>query len=200
MIMVGSDLRHVFASNPGSGTISIMQQTWVAADHSGSRLRAQWTLTNVPAGRGSEGFDISPDGRQLWAANAIDDSVTVIDVVTGKAIETFSIPVHDANRLKFTPDGKYVLISGLRDRGDKAVGSLNNLTVLDARSHRVVRRLDLGAGAGGILLGPSGHRAFVAVSGGDGVAVVDLKDFRVSGVIKGLEAPDGMAWALVSRH
>jgi DNA-binding beta-propeller fold protein YncE len=88
--------------------------------------------------------------------------------------------------LKFTPGGKYVLVSGL-----------GNLIILDARSHRVVKRLDLGAGAAGILMDPDGHRAFVAVSGGNEVAVVDLRDFRVTGLIKGLEAPDGMAWALV---
>jgi YVTN family beta-propeller protein len=199
MIMVGSDFNHIFVSNPGSGTISILQQARLPADGPGSPLRTQWTLTNVPAGRGSEGFDVSPDGRQLWSANAGDDSVTVVDVATEKAIETFPIPVQGANRLKFTPDGRYVFVSGLGAHGDSSVGSPNNLTILDVRTHRVVKRLDLGAGAAGILMDPAGHRAFVAVSGGDDVAVVDLADFRVSGVVKGLRAPDGMAWALVPR-
>ncbi len=60
MIMVGSD--QIFVSNPGSGTISIIEPTG---------------LLTVPAGKGSEGFDVSPDGRQLWTANAGVDSVTV---------------------------------------------------------------------------------------------------------------------------
>jgi YVTN family beta-propeller protein len=186
MIMVGNDSNHIFVSNPGSGTISIIQQAALPAGGSTAPPRTQWAVTTVPAGRGSEGFDVSPDGRELWTANAGDDSVTVIDVATAKANETFSIPLQDANRLKFTPGGKYVLVSGL-----------GNLIILDARSHRVVKRLDLGAGAAGILMDPDGHRAFVAVSGGNEVAVVDLRDFRVTGLIKGLEAPDGMAWALV---
>ena len=182
MIMVGSD--RIFVSNPGSGTVSIIQQS---------------RLTTVPAGKGSEGFDVSPDGRQLWTANAGDDSVTVIDVATEKATGTFPIPVRNANRLKFTPDGRYVFISGLGDRGERAAGSPNNLIIVDARTHRIVKRLNLGAGAAGILMDPAGHRAFVAVSGGDELAVVDLNDFRVTGVIKGVQDPDGMAWALVPR-
>lgn len=199
MIMVGSDFHHIFVSNPGSGTISILQQAEPPAGEPGSPLRTEWTLTNVPARQGSEGFDVSPDGRQLWTANAGDNSVTVIDVATEKALETFPIPVHGANRLKFTPDGRYVLISGLGDRGAASVGSPDDLVILDVSTHRVVKQLDLGAGAAGIIMDPAGHRAFVAVSGGNELAVVDLKDFRVSGVIKGLEAPDGMAWALVPR-
>ncbi|MGH8318882.1 MAG: YncE family protein [Steroidobacteraceae bacterium] len=199
MIMVGSSLHHIFVSNPGSGTISIFQQASLPAGGPGSAARTEWTLTNVPARQGSEGFDVSPDGRQLWTANAGDDSVTVVDVATEKALETFPIPVHGANRLKFTPDGRYVLVSGLGDRGATSVGSPNNLVILSARTHRVVKRLDLGAGAAGIIMDPAGHRAFVAVSGGNELAVIDLEAFRVRGVIKGLEAPDGMAWALVPR-
>jgi YVTN family beta-propeller protein len=182
MIRVAGD--HVFVSNPASGTVSIIDQT---------------TLTTVPAGKGSEGFDVSPDGRQLWTANAGVDSITVIDVATEKATETFPIPVQNANRLKFTPDGRYVFVSGLGESGERTVGSPNNLLILDARTHGIVKRLNLGAGAAGILMDPAGHRAFVAVSGGDELAVVDLKDFRVTGTIKGVQDPDGMAWALVPR-
>lgn len=182
MIMVGSD--EIFVSNPGSGTVSIIQPA---------------RLTTVPAGKGSEGFDVSPDGRQLWTANAGVDSVTVIDVATGKATGTFPIPVQNANRLKFTPDGRYVFVSGLGEAGERSVGGLNNLLILDARTHGIVKRMNLGAGAAGILMDPAGHRAFVAVSGGDELAVIALNDFRVTGVIKGVQDPDGMAWALVPR-
>jgi len=182
MIMVGTD--EIFVSNPGSGTVSIIKPA---------------TLVTVPAGRGSEGFDVSPDGRQLWTANAGADSVTVIDVATAKAIRTFPIPVQNANRLKFTPDGRYVFVSGLGEAGERNVGGPNNLLILDARTHGIVRQMNLGAGAAGILMDPAGHRAFVAVSGGDELAVIALNDFKVTGVIKGVRDPDGMAWALVPR-
>src|SRR5260221_11230483 len=72
-----------------------------------------WRVTNVPAGRGVEGFDVSPDGKEIWAANAQDATVTIIDVANKKVTDTVVIPVRGANRLKFTPDGKRVLISAL---------------------------------------------------------------------------------------
>jgi YVTN family beta-propeller protein len=153
-------------------------------------------VTNVPAGRGSEGFDISPDGRQIWAANAQDGTITVIDVATMKARATFAVAVEGANRLKFSLDGHYVLVSGLGAFGParKAGGNHDNLVVLDAASHRLVKAFQLGGGSAGILMEPSGARAFVAVNQGGKVAVIDLHTLRLAGEIP-TSQPDGMAWA-----
>jgi hypothetical protein len=49
-------------------------------------------------------------------------------------------------------------------------------------------------GAAGILIAPEGPRAFVAVSGGGKVAVIDLHSFAVSGHIAPMGQPDGLAW------
>lgn len=148
-------------------------------------------MTNVPAGRGTEGFDVTPDGKEIWAANARDATVTIIDVAAKKATHTISIPVKGANRLKFTPDGALVLISGLGARaGD------SSLVVLDAATHKVVKQLNLGGGAAGILIAPDGSRAYVAVSGADKIAVVDLKTLEVVGQIDAGKQPDGLAWAV----
>ena len=138
--------------------------------------RLTWEVTNVPAGQGCEGFDISPDGKEIWAANARDATVTIIDVAAKKAVQTLPIPVKGANRLKFTPDGKHVLISALGARsGD------TSLVVLDASTRKEVKQLNLGGGAAGILIAPDGSRAYVAVSMADKVAVVDLKTLEVTG-------------------
>jgi YVTN family beta-propeller protein len=153
-----------------------------------------WEVTNVPSGRGSEGFDISPDGRQIWAANAQDGTVTVIDVASMKAAETFPVPVQNANRLKFSLDGRYVLITGLGAFGPGQHSDGNNLVVLEAASHRLIKSLALGGGSAGILMDPSGSRAFVAVNQGGKVAVIDLRTLQVSGQIAANQ-PDGMAWA-----
>ena len=119
---------------------------------------------------------MSPDGKEIWAANARDATVTIIDVATKKATQTFPIPVKGANRLKFTPDGKRVLISGLGARaGD------SSLVVMDASTHKEVKQLNLGGGAAGILIAPDGSRAYVAVSTADKIAVVDLKTLEVTG-------------------
>jgi YVTN family beta-propeller protein len=150
--------------------------------------RKTWRVTNIPAGRGAEGFDISPDGKEIWAANAQDATVTIIDIASKKVTDTVPIPVRGANRLKFTPDGKRVLISGL------AGSATNNLLVLDAVTRKEVKKFDLGGGAAGIEVVPDGSRAYVAVSGKDKVAVLDLHTWEISGNISTGKQPDGLAW------
>ena len=34
-----------------------------------------WNETVIPVGKGDEGFDLLPDGRELWTANAQDGLV-----------------------------------------------------------------------------------------------------------------------------
>ncbi|MGP0019931.1 MAG: YncE family protein [Candidatus Sulfotelmatobacter sp.] len=193
MIAVSKSLDRIVTSNVNSATISIIEQ---APPPSGSFSppggpRLTWEVTNVPAGQGAEGFDISPDGKEIWAANARDATVTIIDVVTKKPTQTLPIPVKGANRLKFTPDGKHVLISGL---GARQADS--SLVVIDAATRKEVKQLNLGGGAAGILIAPDGSRAYVAVSTADRIAVVDLKTLEVIGQIDAGKQPDGLAWAV----
>jgi YVTN family beta-propeller protein len=204
MIIVAPDLEHIYTSNVSSGTISIIRtrtQTFGPPPRpAGSQPppgfgpRKVWEVTNVPAGKGSEGFDISPDGRQIWAANAQDGTITVIDVAAMKARETFAVAVQGANRLKFSLDGHYVLVSGLGAFGAAPHPGGSNLVVLDASSHRLVKAFQLGGGSAGILMEPSGSRAFVAVNQGGKVAVIDLHTLQLVGEIP-TNQPDGMAWA-----
>jgi YVTN family beta-propeller protein len=217
MIAVARNLDRIVTSNVNSGTISIIEQVSqpnggfgpppgsapggrpLGAPPQGPSPqggpppgpRLTWEVTNVAAGNGVEGFDISPDGKEIWAANAGDATVTIIDAAAKKAIQTVPVPVRRANRLKFTPDGKQILISGL---GARAADS--SLVVLDASSRKVVKELSLGGGAAGILIAPDGARAYVAVSTTDKIAVVDLKTLEVIGEISAGKQPDGLAWAV----
>jgi YVTN family beta-propeller protein len=187
MVVVAKSLDRMFTSNVNSATISIIEQ--VSQPGPGAP-RLTWEVTNVPAGQGCEGFDISPDGKELWAANAHDATVTIVDVAAKKAIQTLPIPVKGANRLKFTPDGERVLISAL---GARAADT--SLVILDASTRKEVKQLNLGGGAAGILIAPDGSRAYVAVSSADKIAVIDLKTLEV-GQINAGKQPDGLAWAV----
>ncbi|HKQ86852.1 MAG TPA: YncE family protein [Candidatus Acidoferrales bacterium] len=194
MVWVSNDLAKIVTSNVASGTVSIIEQV-TQTGPPGRGSQKNWEVKDVPAGHGSEGFDVSPDEKEIWTANAQDNTATVIDFAAKKDITTLPISVRGANRLKFTPDGKYVLISGLGG-GPGSAGSSPNLVVIDAATRKEVKQLNLGGGSAGILIDPVGNRAFVAVSGGNKVAVVNLKDFSVTGYIAPLAQPDGMAWAV----
>ncbi len=146
---------------------------------------ADWHLTVVPVGRGSEGFDVSPDGKEAWVANAGDGTVSILDIAQKKVTATLAANVPGANRLKFTPDGKLVLVSAGPD-----------LVVLDAVTHKEVKRLTTGHGSGGIQMQPDGARAYEACGPDGYVVVIDLKTLEVVGHIDAGGGPDGMAWAV----
>jgi YVTN family beta-propeller protein len=177
MIWVSPDGARIVTCNIGSNTMSILER--------GANPLA-WSAVVVPVGRGPEGFDVSPDGRELWAAHSQDGGVSVIDLATKKVTATFDAQTKRSNRLKFTRDGRQVLITDL-DSGD--------LVVIDARSHQTTRRVPLGKSPEGILIGPDGATAYVAVTGDNRIAVVDLKTLAVTRHIEPGQGPDGMAWA-----
>jgi YVTN family beta-propeller protein len=129
---------------------------------------------------------VSPDGKELWAASH-QEMVTIIDIANKKVVQTINVHTKFANRLKFTPDGKDILISDLGN-GD--------LIVLDAASRKEIKRMSLGRGCAGILIVPDGSVAYVAVSADNNVAVVDLKTLSVTGRIATGKGPDGLAWAV----
>lgn len=174
MVLLSNDGRTIVTANIASDSVSIIQ-----AEAGGT-----WAHTVVPVGRGPEGLDLAPDGRQLWVAHSRDGGVSVIDVATKKVTQTIAIGTKRSNRLKITPDGRYALISDL-DGGE--------LVVLDTTSRKEVKRLPIGKMLEGILI-PNNTHAYVAVTGENYVAVVDLKTWQVVRKIPAGAGPDGMAW------
>ena len=203
MLYVTNDEKRIYTTNVSSGTVTILEQ--VALPPMGpppgmgpqlgapaspprppSQPRMDWNETVIGVGKGDEGFDVSPDGRELWTANAQDGSLSVIDLGSKQVTATLDAKIFASNRLKFTPDGKLVVISSLRG-GD--------LVIYDAASHKEYKRVHIGHGAAGILMDPSAARAFVACSPDNYVAIVNLKTFEVGGHIDVGGEPDGLAWA-----
>jgi YVTN family beta-propeller protein len=142
--------------------------------------------TVVPVGRGDEGFDVSPDGREVWVANAEPGTISILDSASKTVTQTIDAGAEGANRLKFTPEGKHVLVSLLHGGG---------LLVYDAHARTLEKRVPLGRGTSGILVEPGGKRAFVACSPDDDVGVVDLQTMTVVGHLAVGREPDGLAWA-----
>ncbi len=177
MIYVNSDGKEVFTTNVSSGTVSILVE---------SPPRMDWVQTVIPVVKGSEGFDVSPDGRELWTAGSEDGTISIIDIAAMKVTRKIDAKVLGANRLKFTPDGKRVLITSLRS---------GNLFIYDAVTHQELKRLSTGHGAAGILMDDDGSRAFLGCTPDNYIAVIDLKTLEVAGHIN-LGGPDGLAWAV----
>jgi DNA-binding beta-propeller fold protein YncE len=132
--------------------------------------------------------DVSPDGRELWIMTR---EARLRSSMIGKKLLRRSTPGGlGCQPVKFTPDGKHVLISRLSGGGSSGDG---NIVVFDAATRAVIKRIDAGGGVGGILVQPDGARAFGSAR--TGVVVIDLKTFAVVGRIDVGPNPDGLAWA-----
>lgn len=215
MLYVTADGRRIYTTNVTSGTVSILIDTLLqpippagaagtppgaqnpasqspspSAQNPGAQIphtREEWRQTVIPVGRGSEGFDVSPDGRELWTAAAGDGTLCVIDLQAKQLSAKLDAGVRGANRLKFTPDGSRVFITSL---------SSGELTIYDAHTRKEIKRLKTGHGAAGMLMDPERDRAFIANSADNNIAIVDLKTLEITGHLDVGGVPDGMAWAV----
>jgi DNA-binding beta-propeller fold protein YncE len=209
MVYVMPDLKKIITSNVSSATMTVFEKTAGGGGRGpgpgrgpggpppggpppggrgpGRGPQSDWDETVIPVGRGAEGFDVSPDGKEIWAANAQDGTVSVVDLMAKKPAATLDANVSGANRLKFTLDGKLVLVSTL---------SGPEVTVIDAATRKTVKRINTGRGAAGIQMRPDGLVAYVGCTPDNYVAIVDLKTLEVTGRIDPGKQPDGLAWAV----
>jgi YVTN family beta-propeller protein len=139
----------------------------------------------IAVGKGPEGIDLSPDGKEIWVAHRGDGGLSIIDTATDKVVQTIAMGTRMANRVKFTRDGKRVLVSDPPS---------NQLLVYDASSRQLVKKIESEAGPEGILIAPDGKRAFIACSAAGKVAVLDLDSLTFTGSVATGKDPDGMAW------
>ena len=175
MVSATADGRTLYAANIAGNSISIIER---------GANPLTTNITTIPVGKGPEGFDVSPNGQELWAAHSQDGGLSVIDLATKRVIATIDVKTRRSNRLKFTTDGARVLISDL-DAGE--------VVVIDVASRAVTQRIPVGVSPEGILIDPDGTRAFLAVTGDNNVAVMDLKTMAITRRIQTGGGPDGMA-------
>jgi YVTN family beta-propeller protein len=170
MMVLSKDMNTMFVPNRGSNSVSVIEGI--------SAGPPKWRTTAIPVpGKTPEGIDLSPDGRELWAATRGDGGVSIIDVAAKKVAHSFNLGLKDANRLKITPDGKLALILD---------GGAGSLVVLDVAARREIKRVTLApvdTGDGGVMVLRDGSRAYLGLRDVNSVSVVDLKTLEVTAQI-----------------
>ena len=177
MVAVGRDGRRAYTANMGSGTVSVIDLT------RGAKLR------DVPAGRQPEGIALSPDGGRLWVADRQGATLRVFDTDGMRLLATLptgKTPI----RVALSPDGRVAVTSNYGD---------GTLSLFDARSLKVTRTIPVSGQAGfdqvTILFAPDGKRLYVAETGIDRVAEVDMSTGAVLGRLPAGRNGDGLAIA-----
>jgi YVTN family beta-propeller protein len=165
LLVLAKDQQTLWVPNRGSNSISVIDGV------AGGPPKFKTTAIPVP-GTTPEGLDLSPDGRELWTATRGDGSVSIIDTATRRVIQSFNLKLTDANRLKFTPDGKVLILDG----------GTGTLIVLDAASRKEIKRLKVAprdTGDGGVFVMPDGSRAYLGLRDDHSVVVIDLKTLDI---------------------
>jgi YVTN family beta-propeller protein len=185
MVATTPDGRRAFVTNIRSGTVTAID------------LDARRVLAQIPTGDGAEGVAVRPDGREVWVTNRAANTVSVVDVATLKVVA--QLPSADFPiRVAFNHDGTQALVSNAKS-GD--------LALFDVAARREIKRLggDVTSAAGanmlglagsapvGILIDPSGSRAYVAYTAADAIGVYDLAAGTLVATLVAGREPDGMA-------
>ena len=191
LIHVTPDSKHFYTTNSDSGTISIFENLLLEPTipptgklPANAKPRMDWIQTVLEVGKGAEGFDVSPDGKELWTARP-DGNIVIVDPSAKKIVKTIDSKVLGLHRLKFTPDGKKVLICSVRT-GD--------LLIYDVASGKEIKKLNVGQGAG-IMMDKEGNRAFISCTPNNYIVVFDLKSLTETTRLEIGGRPDGMAIA-----
>jgi YVTN family beta-propeller protein len=176
MIVITADERKIFTANIGSDSVSVITTTGNGQN---------WRVAQIAVGKRPEGIDMSPDQKEVWTAHSGDGGVSIIDVETEKVKETLLGLTKHSNRLKFTPDGKLVLISDPES---------NQVLAIESNTWRLAKRISVCAGPLGIQMSPDSKLAYVACGGAGQIGIIDLESLTQTGAIDVGPGPDGMAW------
>ncbi|MEO8367166.1 MAG: beta-propeller fold lactonase family protein [Pseudoxanthomonas sp.] len=173
MLALSPDAKFAYVTKVNAGTISRID---LASGHK---------TQERPAGKGAEGVAVSPDGREVWVSNRQEGTVTVHDPATlalRRRMSSKGFPI----RVAFTVDGRHALVVN---------AGVANVAVFDTRTRLRVATIVL-AEPGveyhqtmlgraalpiALLVDPIKPRAYVAISGGDRVAVIDTRTWQVVG-------------------
>ncbi len=167
--MVGTGIAPFGAAVNSAGTVA-----WVS--NWGGRLPAPGDLT-APTGLAPDADRVVVDARGI----ASTGTLTRIDLVGGAATHTVAVELHPAAILWDEPRGRLYVANGNKD----------SVSVIDTGANRVVRTIAVqpfsqpltGIAPTALAVSPDGAKLYVACGGINAVAVVNVADGKIDGLI-----------------
>ena len=154
-------------------------------------------IKTISCGNGTEGIDITPDGKEIWVTNSKENTISIISTKTNRITTTLKTG-NQTLRLKFSIDGNYCLSTSAGDGTisvyDRYLKKQINTIQLPGKKGLIQRALYHTPHPVGILMHPNGLYAFVANSNANKIEVIDLKTFSLVSTIETGKVPDGIAF------
>lgn len=171
MVAASHEGRFAWVTNISAGTLEKVD------------LDAGKVIGTVRTGAGAEGVAVAADGREVWVTNRADDTVSIVDADSMEIVATLASPGFPI-RVAVTPDGRHALVTNARaatlavfDVATRA--PVAAVQIADPKEKRRQTLLGDTALPIGIAIHPDGTRAFVAISGGNEVAVIDTATWEI---------------------
>lgn len=177
MVAVSPDQRRAYVSNIISGSVTVFD------------LPSLRKVQDIQLGGMAEGIALSKDGRRLWVGNNTAPEIRVVDLATARVVATLPTDPN-AIRVAVSPDGKTVVTSNFTS------GTLN---LFDERAQKPLRTIRVSGERTALQVtlqfSKDGKRIFVAETGRNTIAEVDLASGQVLRRIAAGKGGDGLAIA-----
>ena len=126
------------------------------------------------------GVAVSADGKSLFVANNLTDSLTIVDLTAGAVRATTPIG-HNPYAVVVTADGRTAYVSNW---GESSISAVD--TVAATERHKIA----VGTHPSALLLNPSRAELYVANSDSDSLSVIDVASDQVKRTLSFAPYPD----------
>lgn len=173
MLVLSHDGRFGYTANVGPGTVSVLD------------LKARKLLRVIKVSGEVQRISITPDDRTVFTADQTTPRLAAIDTITNSVKTWVSLPAV-AYGTASTRDGRWLLVSLPKSSG---------VAIVDLHSLQVVRTIAVPQGPHTVLMAPDNLTAYVACMKSGYIAMINLSDWAVRGLIKVGNNADGIGWA-----
>ncbi len=143
-----------YVTNTGSDTLTVFDK------------QAKEVVGVIATGREPRGLAFDQQRKRAYVSLAGDDSVQVLDIITGEEVRRIRInPGDRPDELALTPDGKQLLTVN--------PGS-NTVSLIDPLSFFEITRINVGDTPTSIVLDPLGQKAYVFNSLSSTMSIIDI--------------------------
>jgi len=173
MLVITHDGKRAYVSNISAGTVTALD------------LVARKPIGVIPVAKPSQRISISADDRLVFTADQAKPQLAVIDTATNRVKTWVPLP-GIAFGTRATLDGRWLLA---------CLPGLSKVAVVDLKSMKVARTVDVPKAPQEILIRPDNRVAFVSCDREHKVAMVNLSTWKVDKLIEVGRGADGLAWA-----
>lgn len=168
--------REAYVANLKGDTVSVID------------TEAKREVATIAVGKGPAQVAFTPDGRLAFASLSRENAVAVIDPVTREVrrkIPVGRVPI----QLYATPDSRLLFVAnqGTKQQPDRTV------SVIDLARLAVVKTVETGPGAHGVVVSGDGRYAFVTNTYANTLSVIKVGDLAVAATVPVGKEPNGVS-------